>query len=379
MKQQFWDISLRTLKNCMHETYEDCPFYEQSQFLFDTRTQILLTYIVSGDDRLARKALLDFHSSLRPNGLIAMRYPAHTNLSLPGFSLFFPMMVHDHIMYKGDVSLAKRFFPTIDTILGYFDRLLTEQGLVGPLDPTSWSFVDWVDAWEWGMPTASKVGPVTYFSLAYAMSLGYSAEVARFIGRQGLAVEYLDRKAAVISAVNAHCFDGTWYYDGPIDNLSEPTLEWRSQHCQIYAVLSGAIEGNEARDLMSRALDDKSVHEVTLSQGFSLFRALKKTVPLYELSTVILGVKPACPGFTVVDVKPLPALLEEVDSKTVTPSGMLHIRWAPVADSHRESGMRRVYLAIDGPPGLQINLYKGKGSESVVSFEGHFEGDYWFS
>ncbi|KAJ4192386.1 hypothetical protein NW767_010610 [Fusarium falciforme] len=422
MKQQFWDISLRTLKNCMHETYEDCPYYEQSQFLFDTRTQILLTYIVSGDDRLARKALLDFHSSLRPHGLIAMRYPAHTNLSLPGFSLFFPMMVHDHIMYKGDVSLAKRFFPTIDTILGYYDRQLTEQGLIGPLDRRFWSFVDWVDDWEWGVPPASKVGPVTYFSLVYAMALEYSAEVAKFIGRDGLGTEYLYRKAAVISAINAHCFDGTWYYDGPIDTFSESPVDWRSQHCQIYAVLSGAIEGNEARDLINRALDDKAVHEVTLSQAFYLFRALEKTglyekrqdywgsweamvaegldtwaetlvsprsdchawsaVPLYELSTMILGVNPAHPGFAVADVKPLPALLKEVDSKIVTPSGMLHIRWAPAdppVDNNQESGTRRVYLKIDGPPGLQVNLYKPGDSESVVTFKGHFEGDYWLT
>ncbi|RSL90351.1 hypothetical protein CEP51_000774 [Fusarium floridanum] len=73
---------------------------------------------------------------------------------------------------------------------------------------------------------------------------------------------------------------------------------------------------------------------------------------------MILSVNPACPGFTVVDVKPLPALLEEVDSKIVTPSGMLRIRWAPLADDHEESRMRRAYLAIDGPPGLSIDLYE---------------------
>ena len=53
----------------------DTPYWEQLQYIGDTRIQALISYAVAGDDRLARQALEAFHNSLMPDGLTQSRYP----------------------------------------------------------------------------------------------------------------------------------------------------------------------------------------------------------------------------------------------------------------------------------------------------------------
>ena len=142
-----WDISLRTLKRCMQETYIDCPFYEQLQYVMDTRSQILYTYAISADDRLARKAIDDFSRAQRPDGLLNCSYPDTGVNVIPGFSLYYILMVHDHMMYFGDRQLVKKYLPVIHRILHFFESNLREDGILGNvggvIGSKFWSFIDW--------------------------------------------------------------------------------------------------------------------------------------------------------------------------------------------------------------------------------------------
>ena len=51
---RIWEVSWRTARLCAHDTYMDTPYYERLQYVGDTRLQALLSYVVAGDDRLAR-------------------------------------------------------------------------------------------------------------------------------------------------------------------------------------------------------------------------------------------------------------------------------------------------------------------------------------
>jgi hypothetical protein len=78
-----FSLGLRTLQMCAHETYMDCPYYEQLMYVGDTRLQALVTYVLSRDDRLPRKALLLFDASRQTSGLTRSQHPSQVTLLIP--------------------------------------------------------------------------------------------------------------------------------------------------------------------------------------------------------------------------------------------------------------------------------------------------------
>lgn len=366
-----WDMSLRTLRRCMHESYEDCPFYEQLQYAMDTRSQILYTYSVSADDRLARKAIDEFHRSLRHDGTINCCYPSYEPNIIPGFSLYYFLMIYDHMMYFGDRELVKRYMPTVEAIFGFFSRAVDELGLVGKIggplfEEKYWSFIDWTAQWNetLGVPGATKTGAITMESLLYATVLGCAGRMAEFIGRDELAGDYRRQAERIKAAVRQYCRGENGYFqDGP-------GFDGYSQHSQVWAVLSETVVGDEAKVLMKKALSDPTLAKCSVAMAYYLFRAVEMTglyeetqvlwepwremlrqnlttcvedpvtarsdchawgsLILYELPSVVLGVRPAKPGFEAVEIRPVAGYLDWAKGDVITPKGLISVFWEKV-------------------------------------------------
>src|SRR5208282_2288698 len=117
---KIWEISWRTARVNAHETYMDAPYYEQLQYIGDTRIQALISYAVSGDDRLGRVAIEAFDQSRMSDGITRSRYPSSLPQTIPTFSLLYIGMVHDYWLYRPDPELVRSSIPGTRTILDWF-------------------------------------------------------------------------------------------------------------------------------------------------------------------------------------------------------------------------------------------------------------------
>ena len=234
---------------------------------------IAMADAISADDRLARQAMEAFRRSQRPDGLINADAPTVKSNVIPAFSIYYLLMVHDHMMYLGDKALVKRHLPAIDGILGFFDRNLSEQGLVGKsgspiMRHRYWSFIDWAGVWDSGVPAATGKGSgsVTMESLLYLYGLQKAAELAEFAGRTDTAAEYRQRAGALSDAIRTHCFG---QYQGTTLVQDGPGIEEYSVHCQVFAVLTGIVEPAEGKQMLETVVGNPEVPQASVAFIFT--------------------------------------------------------------------------------------------------------------
>jgi hypothetical protein len=363
-----WDIGWRTARLCAHDTYMDTPYWERLQYTGDTRIQALISYVVGGDDRLARQAIEAFHNSTISEGITLSHYPASAFQSIPGFSLYWIGMVHDFWMYRNDPDFVRAQLPVVRSTLDWFRSKQNKNALMGKLP--WWPFVDWANGFVMGVPPQTATGDSAILSLQFVEALRYAAEMEGAVGNKALAEQDTDEATRIANAVRRLCWDETL---GLIADT--PEKNHFSQHANAFAVWLDVIPAADQPEVMKRILSasDPSFTSKALPQKLSiasfyyrfyLARALAhaglgdryletlgpwkamianglttwaetpdpsrsdshawSAHPNYDFLTIVAGISPASPNFSRVRIEPHLGALHHVDAVLPSPSGTIN-------------------------------------------------------
>lgn len=145
--QKIYDVGVRTLRLCMHEHYEDCPWREQALYAMDSRNQMLCGYYAFGEYRFARANLELMSKAQKPDKLLPLCFPAGTDVPIPFFSLIYVKAMLEYAEYSGDRSLLEENFRLLSDIVGVFVQRREENGLIASFEGY-WNFYEWTDGMD---------------------------------------------------------------------------------------------------------------------------------------------------------------------------------------------------------------------------------------
>jgi len=396
--KDIWNVGWRTQRLCANETFFDCPYYEQLQYVGDTRIQALVSTYVSGDSRLTRNAIATLHESQLPWGITQSRFPCHQIQIIPTFSLVWVTMVYDYWMLNDDSVFVKSMIPGMMETLNWFNNRLDTSGMLGPVE--WWDFVDWVysKGWDNGNPPAAHIGNAAILSLQFVYTLEKASDVFEAYGMKDIASEYRFLANKIKKAVYEKCFDAQ---KGLI--ADSPEKNTFSQHANILAVLTSTFPENvDKAAVINTILNDKDLAQCTLYFKFYLFEALEKAgqadkffdvlhswkemidnglstfaetpdptrsdchawsaSPVYYFLSLVSGIKPASPGFKLVKIEPHLGNLKKIDASMPHKHGLIHVKLQK-EDKNHISGEITLPIGIKGIfiwNEKQIQLNEGK-------------------
>jgi alpha-L-rhamnosidase len=384
---RIWEVGTRTARMNAHETYMDCAYWEQLQYIGDTRIQALISYVQFGDDRLARQALEAYDNSRIAEGLSQSRYPSALNQVIPTFSLLWIGMLHDFWMYRPDNGSLAQWVPHTRSVIEWYARHQRPDGLLGRMP--WWNFGDWTKDFVFGEPPQDADGGSALLSLYYMAALRDAADLEEYLGNGATAEADRQRAAGIGRAVHDLCWNSAHglLADTPAHaHFSEQTNtlgvlldvvpKGTTQENVMRAVLGhkpaatvpGPGEFSPAsvyfRFYVARAMDHAGLSDLYLDSlgpwrsmldiGLTTFAETAEPTrsddhawsahPDYDLLTLVAGIRPASAGFRTVLIEPHPSSLTEINATMPHPAG-------DIAEHARKETGGWVF-DISLPPGL---------------------------
>ncbi|AIT06208.1 hypothetical protein MC45_07180 [Sphingomonas taxi] len=367
---RIFDVGWRTARIDAHETYMDTAYWEQLQYTGDTRLQMLISYAVAGDPRLAEQAIDAYAGSNVDGGLMDGAYPQRTSNVIAPFSLIWVAMLDDWRMRQPDTAPIVRHLDRMRQVIDWFQPWQQPSGLLGK-NP-QWNFIDWV-----GQPaTDRKIFPSygstnesCLMSVSWLGALQQGARIEAALGDRARGEADAAKAEAVKQAIRTRCWVPArgLFADNPDGTVF-------SQHMNALAILYDVATPEEARAILDRIVApgkgiDAPAGLFTTSYYFAWYLAqafvhagqgdrylrlldtwrdllkLNYTTwpeergdtrsdshawsahPTADLLGIVAGIGPGEAGYRSVRIAPALGDLKRVDATAATPAGPVRVRY----------------------------------------------------
>ncbi len=350
-------ICVRGIQMCAHETYMDCPYYEQLMYVGDTRLQMLTSYVMSAEDRLNQRGIELFDWSRRETGYVLERYPSRPFQLSCTFAMIWVLMLRDHAWWRNEPAFVKDRMKGMRCLLEEFKAHQGEHDLLPPLP--GWSFVDWVP----GLHAVNSPGPNasvhSVVNLLFLNALHAAIDLEEHFGEEHLAAYnrgWADRLSQAILAT-FWCAERGMFAD-------DPERTRYSEHAQCLALLSGDYP-EQADPCFEALITAEDLSRTTVYFSFYVLETFQRfgrgdlimekwdfwkemerlgfktpmempepsrsdchawgSHPLFHMHASLAGIRPADPGFKRVVIQPSPGSLRTLHSCVPHPAGTVSL------------------------------------------------------
>ena len=334
------------------------------------------------------------------------------------YRLYWLQALLNYYDYTGDRTVIDELAPAVYRLVDQFTGYLGRNGIVS--EAPNYMFMDWVTVHDDKNPKIAFTchHPPAVIGQGYMTALFYRAladgiRVAQLTGDQARVAKYSQLRQQVASAYQAELWNQArgQYRDGKPFVTSVPPSKWLPADVQMesfsvqnnaFAVLYGLAPQSQWKAILSVMLknpnwdvtpffmhfvfdalaqgglfDSEAVakmHDYVVVPGTQTVREAGPNKgdyshgwiasPTYQMSSKILGITPASPGFDTINIRPTLCGLTFARGAVPSRHGLIGVDWTRQPD--------QLSIKLDIPPGTHANisLPTGQASNPQLLLEG---------
>ena len=239
-------VATNTLKECMQTFFEDGPKRDRRLWIGDLRLEALTNYYTFNNLEIVKRCLYLFAAGecnnlgFLPSFVYETPYYHSGATHIEDYALLYVVSVCDYYQHTGDMGVVNDLLGICKSQLESFKATL-DKNLIAIKQDGWFAFIDWCPGLEC----------ITALQGVYLYTLERFSKLLKAIG-DGEYEKYSALISEVRSASKKHLYDESKKVF--VNSLDNGQL---SVHSQVWMILGGVIDGEEAKKLLLSCLDNK--------------------------------------------------------------------------------------------------------------------------